>query len=81
MGDLPLAQRGAGRMTSWHSASLTFISYYFFLRFRAAPMACGGSQASAGFRAAVVSLHHSHGQLDIPAASATYTTAHGNASP
>ena len=56
------------------SLSLSFI----FLIFRAAPTAYGVSQARGQIGATAAGLRHSH-QHQIRAASATHTTAHGNA--
>ena len=54
---------------------------FFFCLFAiswAAPVAYGGSQARGPIRAIATGLHHSHSNAGIRAASATYTTAHGN---
>ena len=53
--------------------------FFFFCRFRAVPMAYGGSQARGPVGATAAGLHHSHRQHQIRATSVTYTTAHGNA--
>ena len=49
---------------------------FFFLPFRAAPVAYGGSQARGRIGATAAGLGHSHSR--IQAVSATYTTAHCN---
>ena len=41
---------------------LSFPSLFFFLLFRAAPSACGSSQARGQIGAIAASLHHSHSQ-------------------
>ena len=51
------------------------ILFFFFCIFRAAPEACGGSQARGLIGGIAAGLHHSHSNTR----SATYTTAHGNA--
>ena len=57
-----------------------FNFFFIILLFRATPAAHGGSQARGRIRATAASLHHSHSQQHrIRAASATHTTAHGNA--
>ena len=54
------------------------ILFFFFFAFSwAAPIACGGSQARGLIRAVATGLRHSHSHSNT--ASATYTTAHGNA--
>ena len=45
----------------------------------AAPVAYGGSQARGPIGPVATGLCHSHSNAEIQAASATYTTAHGNA--
>ena len=62
---------------------LTFLEVHLFFFvcwfFRAVPAAYGGSQAQGRIGAGAAGLYHSHGQQrQIRAASATYTTAHGN---
>ena len=52
--------------------------YFFFSLFRTTPAAYGRSQARGWIWAGAVSLCHSHNNAGA-AASATYTTAHGNA--
>ena len=52
-------------------------SFFFFLLFRAAPVAYGSSQARGRIRAAASSLHQATAMPD-PNQSVTYTTAHGN---
>ena len=57
-----------------------FFAFFFFLLFRATPVATnGGSRARGWIQALAASLHHGHSKLEISAASAIYTTAHGNA--
>ena len=55
------------------------VSVCVCLFFRAAPMVYGGSQARGQIGAATAGLCHSHSNTEIRAASATYTTAQGNA--
>ena len=70
-----------------YSRSLLFIFFicsgaylFFFCLFRAAPTAFDGPQARGLIRAVATGLHHSHSNAgSLQAASATYTTAHGNA--
>ena len=50
-----------------------------FLLFRAAPEACGGSQAGGLIGATAAGLHHSHSKHSIWATSAIHTTTHNNA--
>ena len=46
----------------WNSVcEVTFFLFFFFLLFRAAPMAYGGSQARGRIGATAAGLHHSHG--------------------
>ena len=52
--------------------------FFFFCIFRAAPAVYGGSQAKGRTGAVAASLHHSHSNHRIQAASATYATAHSN---
>ena len=52
---------------------------FFFLLFRASPVAYGCSQARGRIGAAAAGLQHSHSQLQIRAACAIYTPAHSNA--
>ena len=55
---------------------LCFYSFIYLFIFRAAPAACGGSQARGQIGAVAAGLQpQQHG---IRAVSATYTTAHGN---
>ena len=58
-----------------HCVNITLLKNLF----RAAPMAYGCSQARGRIRATAASLHHSHKQWGIQAASVTYTTARGYA--
>ena len=54
--------------------------FFFFVFSRAAPLACGGSQARGLIRAIVASLHQSHSNTESELhLRPTYTTAHGNA--
>ena len=53
--------------------------FVFFAISWAASTAYGGSQAGGRIRAVAASLRQSHSNAGIRAASATYTTAHGNA--
>ena len=56
------------------------ISIFTFLLFRAIPAAYGSSQARGQIGTTAASLHHSHSNAGkVRSASATYTTAHGNA--
>ena len=50
--------------------------FFFFLLFRAARMAYGGSQAGSPVGAVAAGLRHSN--VRIQAVSVTHTTAHGN---
>ena len=40
-----------------------FFFFFFFLSFRAAPVACGGSQARGRIGATAASLQHSHSNV------------------
>ena len=40
-----------------------FKIFFFFLLFRATPMACGGSQARGGIRGTAAGLYHSHSSV------------------
>ena len=53
--------------------------FFFFLLFRASPVAYGSFQAWGQIGDAAPGLHHSHNNAGIQAASVTYTTARGNA--
>ena len=55
-----------------------FCLFIFLSFFRAAPVAYGGSQARGPIGAVVASLHRSHSNTGIQAASATYNVAHSN---
>ena len=67
---------GVGICSSVSSAFFLFL-FFFFLLFRAAYVAYGSSKARGPIWA--TGLSHSHRQQGrIPAASAEYTTAHGN---
>ena len=63
---------------------ISVLFFFFFCLFRAAPVACGGSQARGLIQATAAGLHQSHSLQptsqphQIQAASATYTTARGN---
>ena len=62
------------------SVALGVCIYFYFIFFRAAPGADGGSQDRGLIGAIAAGLHHSHCSAgSIQAASATDTTAHGNA--
>ena len=54
-----------------------FVCLFLFRFFRAAPAAYGGFQSRCQIGAVATGLRHSHSNADP--ASATYTTAHGNA--
>ena len=56
----------------------TFFFFFFLLFLWAAPTAYGGSQARGRIGDVAASLHQSHSNAGIQAASATHTTAHGN---
>ena len=43
--------------------SLHRLFFFFFCLLRAAPAACGGSQAGSGIRAVAAGLHHSHSHM------------------
>ena len=58
-----------------------FTSFFLGGGFRATPLAYGGSQARGWIGATADSLHHSHSNAGIWAASVTYTTAQGNVRP
>ena len=65
-----------------HEPCETFFFFLVFCLLRAAPVAYGDSQARVLVGAVAASLHQSHSQRQIHqirCASATYTTAHGNA--
>ena len=62
-----------------YSCIASLIFFFFFQLFRGAPVACGSSQARGQIRAVAGSLHHSHSNVQIRAASAAYTTARDNA--
>ena len=57
----------------------TFFCLFVFSR--ATPMAYGGSQARGPIRAVATNIRQSPQQPGMQAASATYTTAHGNSDP
>ena len=64
---------------SWKGIIVFFSLFGFvLLLFRATPMAYGSSQTRGRIGATAASLHHSHSNGGIQAASVTYTTAHGN---
>ena len=77
----PGARPGEGRslLTRIQLEVFCFCFCCVFLLFRATLAAYGGSQARGLIGAIAASLCHSHSNVRIPAASATYTTAHGNA--
>ena len=52
------------------------LSLFLFLRFMAAPMACGSSQARSQIRAAATSLHHSHSNMGSEPSVRPNTTAY-----
>ena len=56
-----------------------FLFFVFSYFFRAASVAYGISQTRGGIGATAASLHHSHSNGRIQAASDTYATAHGSA--
>ena len=57
-----------------------FFVFFFFCLFRAAPAACGDSQARGGILGAVASgLCDNHSNARSEPTSVTYATAHGNA--
>ena len=56
-----------------------FLSFFFFLLFRATPAAYESSQGRGRLRAVASGLYHSHSNLGSQAPSTTYTTMHGNA--
>ena len=56
--DLPFETQ---REDSLEIEFLSFFLSFFFCFFRAAPMACGGSQARGQIRTVAAGLHHSHG--------------------
>ena len=68
---------GEGFLKMEHFNFFIFIFLSFYL-FRAEPEAYGGSQTRGQIRATASGLHHSSGQHQIQAVSATYTIAHGN---
>ena len=59
-----------------HLLSFYFFKFFYFLLFRATPLAYGGSQARGPIRATAAGSQYS--QHQIQAWSATYTTAHWN---
>ena len=66
----------------WDENYVPFIIFLCFCLFafcRAAPTAYGGSQARGRIGAVAAGLHQNHSNVCNQAASATYTTAHGNA--
>ena len=65
------------QMYTW--VHLFFFFFCLFAFSRAAPMAYGGSQTRGLIRAVAAGLQPEPQQHGIPAASATYTTAHNNA--
>ena len=46
--------------TAYPSVTIFFLSFFFFLVFRAAPAAYGSSQARGWIRGTAAGLHHSH---------------------
>ena len=70
---------GYGVKFLWHNSEEFSFFFFFFCFFRAAPpVAYGGSQARGLIGALAIGLRHSHSNARSRAASATYTTAHGN---
>ena len=63
---------------TWMELEILFF-YFIFAFSRATPVTYGGSQARGLIGVTAASLHQSHGNAGSQAASATYTTAHGNA--
>ena len=62
-----------------HHKGTSFLAlFFFFLLFRATPVAYGSSWARGQIGATAAGLHHSHSQRRIQATSVTYTTTHGN---
>ena len=66
-------------LQGWLGLLWFFFFFFFFVFSRAIPAACGGSQARGRIRAIAAGLRQSPQQHGIPAASAAYPTAHGNA--
>ena len=63
---------------NWHSVHYTLIKNIFFVFSRAAPVACGGSQARGFIGAVAASLRQSHSNSGSELR-LTYTTDHSNA--
>ena len=59
------ASQGSGRPQETKSLLLSFLFFFFFCLFRAAPAAYGGSQARGQIGAVAASLHHSSEQCQI----------------
>ena len=72
-------ENGLGLCTLF--CNLPFFLFFLFAFSRAAPAACGGSQARDLIGAVAVGLRQSHSNVGSGAASAAYTTAHSNARP
>ena len=67
------------RKEGWFLSILIFLCVCLFAFSRAAPIACGGSQARGLIGAVAARPMPEPQQRRIQASSATYTTAHGNA--